>query len=229
MKKVIITLIFILTLIILSSAEAECNIYKKVSTNEKIVALSFDDGPHKSNTDIILNILDDHDIKATFFVVGKNAELYSDILRRICAEGHEIGNHTYSHRITGKNINADESDMQKNHRIILDICEYDVRLFRPPGGVLNKGIKNIAGKLGYDIILWDVDTRDWAHTSPDAIYRNVIENTKSGSIILFHDYISDYSPTAEAISKIIPELQDQGYKFVTVGELLEYHNVKTNS
>lgn len=203
------------------SATDDTLIYKNAINNEKKIALSFDDGPHPTQTPRILAILDKHDIKATFFVIGKNATAYPDILRQVCEEGHEIGNHTNSHI---KAMQASDKellvDIKKGHECILNLCEYDTKLFRPPGGIITPKITDISTKLNYKIILWDIDTKDWAHPSVDSIKKNVLSNVKSGSIILFHDYISKNAPTAEALNEIIPLLKEEGYSFVTVGELI---------
>lgn len=212
------------------SAAEDTLIYKNAINNEKKIALSFDDGPHPTQTQKILAILDKYDVKATFFVIGKNATAYPDILRQVCEEGHEIGNHTNSH-IKAIQSSAKELlfDIQKSHESILNICEYDTKLFRPPGGIINQSLTDISKKLNYKIILWDIDTKDWAHPSVENIKENVISNVKSGSIILFHDYISKDAPTPDALNEIIPLLKEEGYSFVTVGELINSERSASNT
>ena len=119
-----------------------------------MIALSFDDGPHPTETSTILAILKKYDIKATFFTVGKNAELYPDILKQTAEEGHEIGNHTYSHIISKKDSSYNISEeLKRNHEIILKICENEPRLFRPPGGEFNSKTLKSAKEMDYKIIM----------------------------------------------------------------------------
>lgn len=222
MKKILVFILFLLVFIPFISAADEKMIYKSVSNRDMKIALSFDDGPHPEQTEDILSILNKYNVKATFFVVGQNADYYPDILRQVVEEGHEIGNHTYSHiNILNTDKQTIKQEISRSHNNILEICEYEVKLFRPPGGALNQKVTDVANSFGYKIILWDIDTKDWSHKSVDLITENVIKNIKSGSIILFHDYISKGTPTPEALENIIPLLQKEGYTFVTVGELLE--------
>ena len=198
------------------------NVYSQVSTDEKAVALTFDDGPHPTYTAEILDILKEHGIKATFFVIGENIERSKDVLMRCADEGHEIGNHTYSHAAANNcTARALKEEIEKTDRIIYELIGKKTELFRPPTGICNNRSVSLSTELGLKTIVWNVDTRDWAHTSTDKIIKNVLENVKSGSIILFHDYISAPSPTPAALRVIIPALTAKGYTFLTVSELLE--------
>lgn len=185
------------------------------------IALTFDDGPHPVYTDEILSLLKEYGVPATFFVVGSNAERYPDIIKRIVENGNEIGNHTYGHKNLKKlNYSSMYSELSKTDKIIYESCERYPKLIRPPEGKYDSTLTKIAEKLDYSIILWSVDTKDWAHTPVDKIYKTVMDDVESGDIILFHDFISGKSPTLEALKKIIPELLNKGYKFVTVSELI---------
>lgn len=219
--KVILLLFLISAGTIFVSAKESDNVIKSVNNDEMKIALSFDDGPHPIYTKDILSVLHKHNIKATFFVIGENAGYYPDILCQIKEDGHEIGNHTFTHSLK-KNINEKilTDELKKSRDTIKNICGYDVKLFRPPGGIINDKVKEVVNGLGYKIVLWNIDTKDWAHRSVDSITKNVLSNIKSGSIILFHDYIYKDSPTVEALEKIIPELKEHGFTFVTVGELI---------
>ena len=198
------------------------NVYSQVSTEEKAVALTFDDGPHPTYTAEILDILREYGIKATFFVIGENVERSKEVLKRCADEGHEIGNHTYSHASANNcTTRTLKEEIEKTDRIIFDLIGKKPALFRPPTGICNNRSVALSTELGFKTIVWNVDTRDWAHTSTDKIIKNVLENVKSGSIILFHDYIESPSPTPDALKVIIPELIAKGYTFLTVSELLE--------
>ena len=197
------------------------NVYFCASTDKKIAALTFDDGPHPVLTDEILDILAQYGVKATFFVIGKNAQNYKKQLFRAYSEGHEIGNHTYSH-LTATDTNSKKllEELKETDKIISEITGQRPRLFRPPTGYCNASAVQSAAALGYKVILWTVDTRDWAHTSAPEIKKNVSEHIGNGSIILFHDYVSGKSSTAEALRTLLPLLIEQGYSFDTVSNMI---------
>lgn len=194
---------------------------RKHTNDEMKIALTFDDGPDKSYTNEILDILNEYGIKATFFVIGKNCEENPDILKRIALEGHEIGNHTYSHprlsKITSNNL---EKEILKTEKIVYDITGIKTCLFRPPEGVYSDATAKVSDSVGYRAILWSVDTTDWRSPEADKISKSVVENTTSGAIILCHDYIAGKSNTPAALRMFIPQLIQQGYVFVTVSELI---------
>ena len=198
------------------------NVFVHKNTEEKIVALTFDDGPHKLKTEKILAVLDKYGIKATFFVIGENAEKNPDVLKKVANSGHEIGNHTYDHKSIYKLSDSTLSDdVEKCSLVIENIIGHRPRLFRPPEGFMNDTIASAVGKEGYDVILWKVDTYDWKGKSAQEISSNVLKTVKNGDIILMHDYIWRQSHTDEALDIIIPKLIENGYKFVTVSELIE--------
>ena len=186
------------------------------------IAITFDDGPHPVYTRKILDILEKYHIKATFFIIGENARYYKDTLMEIVEKGHELGNHTFSHAIIkNKNVSDIIAEIEDCRNAIYDICGENTVLFRPPGGIMAE-VSSDDGEVfeNYDVILWSIDTMDWAHHEPEKIAEYVINNTKSGDIILMHDYIGKDSPTPEALEIIIPALIKKGYEFVTVGELI---------
>lgn len=188
---------------------------------KKQVALTFDDGPHPRYTPEILDILSEYDIHATFFVIGKNAKDYPDLVKRELAEGHEVGNHTEHHYHTGQiGIGILRKDMEICEQTLVDITGVRPTLFRPPEGVNTAAIRQVCEDMGYRMILWCVDTRDWAHNPVENIISNVRQNTENGSIILMHDFIAEKSPTPAALRRLIPMLQASGYEFVTVSQLL---------
>jgi polysaccharide deacetylase family sporulation protein PdaB len=227
LKRIFAVLSVLLLCISVSGEEHPCgSIYYSVNTDGKYVALTFDDGPHKYRTDEILDILEENDIKATFFTVGIMAKEYPEIIRRIVSEGHEIGNHTYSHskmkRLSPEKL---EWEIDETEKILYEICEYRPKLFRPPEGWCSDIVASIAAELDYDIILWNIDTLDWAHNSAVNICDSINCEIKPGSIILFHDYVSGKSTTTEALKSIIPKLKVEGYEFVTVSELINKEKI----
>ncbi len=196
---------------------------RRVPCEERVIALTFDDGPHPKYTDRILDVLAEYGAKATFFVVGENLELYGEATLRAVAEGHEIGNHTYAHPALAALCQSElENQILHNETVIKEKAQSETALFRPPEGYCSACVKSTTEALGYRVILWDVDTRDWAGTPSDTIVKNVMKNAKPGSILLFHDYVSHKSTTIDALKQILPRLQAQGYRFVTVSELLSY-------
>ncbi len=186
------------------------------------IALSFDDGPHPRYTPQILDILAEYGVRATFFMVGENVGYYPKAAEAVAAAGHEIGNHTFTHR---------RFNLMSEHEMLREIaaCEDAIssvseqkpQFIRPPEGQLNETMRRVIGTLDYRIVLWDVDTRDWAHTPPDAICQHILDTVQAGDIILMHDFIGHDSPTPEALRLVIPALLARGYHFVTVGELVD--------
>ena len=188
---------------------------------KKLVALTFDDGPHPKYTAEILDILAEYGVHATFFVIGQNAKEHPDLVRRELSEGHEVGNHTEHHYHTGQiGIGTLRRDMEACEQALFEITGKRPTLFRPPEGVDNTAIRQTCEDMGYRMILWCVDTRDWAHNPVGNIVANVEHNTVNGSIILMHDWIAEKSPTPAALRRLIPMLQASGYEFVTVSQLL---------
>lgn len=155
------------------------NVYSCAKTNEKVIALTFDDGPHPAITPEILDILKQYDAKATFFVIGKNIEYYPEPLKRAVREGHEIGNHTYSH-LTAQHSDKEtlENELIRTDSLIKKITGKATQLYRPPTGYCNLVTVKSASELNYKIITWTIDTRDWAHKSTKDITDNIISNIK---------------------------------------------------
>lgn len=198
-----------------------------IKTEEKVIALTFDDGPHPIYTTQILDILNEFNAKATFFVVGANAEKHPSFISRQINEGHEIANHTYSHsyKLTPHQL---EEELQRTSEIIYRITGTYPESFRPVGGSYNDDVINIAVEKGYQVVLWSwhQDTKDWKKPGVKKIVDKVLNGAKPGDVILFHDAGGDRTQTVEALSEIIPELQKQGYKFVTISELLNTNNIE---
>ncbi|MBR5308137.1 MAG: polysaccharide deacetylase family protein [Clostridia bacterium] len=189
----------------------------------KQVALTFDDGPSGNYTPMILDILAENGVKGTFFVVGRNAERYPMILKRIHSEGHEIGNHTYSHpdmkKLTPEQL---DEEISRTGKAVSDIVGVSPVLFRPPGGYLSNDIVDKITSNSCKTVLWSwrQDTMDWKCPDVEKVVETVLSNIRDGDIILFHDFNPGKSPTPEALKIIIPELLGRGYEFVTVSELV---------
>lgn len=202
--------------------DPEHGVYRYGSGEKMEIALTFDDGPHATRTPEILDLLAAEDVPATFFVIGVNAEAHPELVKREAAEGHEIGLHTYTHprlcKCKKESLDAELADCEALFTPLLG--GKTPKLFRPPGGECGSTVKEVAAAHGYAVILWSVDTRDWAHTSTEKIEREVLKNVRPGSIILMHDYITGDAHTLEALRVLIPALRERGYRFVTVSELL---------
>lgn len=217
----------LITAAIVSTAAApvyawEGDVISGAKTSRQIIALTFDDGPHAKRTPEILDILAEYGIHATFFAVGENIKTHPEIIQREIDEGHEIGNHTYAHTFLKKASRQDVVDeLCSFDDMMLEMFEYKSKLFRPPGGLYNETLCQAAKEMGYSVVLWSVDTRDWAHTPAPKICKDICEGAKCGDIILMHDYIGGSSPTPSVLRVIIPKLLEDGYEFVTVSELLE--------
>lgn len=208
-------------IISVTSANEARRVYSK--NREKIgqVALTFDDGPHPKYTQDILDILEEYHITATFFVIGVNATLYPDALSAISESGCEIGNHTFTHENLRSSCCDDiKKELSQCEAAINERINVETKIFRPPQGAYTKALEDTAESMGYDIILWSIDTEDWAHTPADKIAQNVLNSLNNGDIILMHDYISGKNTTCEALRILIPEILKRGYEFVTVSELI---------
>lgn len=194
---------------------------RRAEGETKKIALSFDDGPSRENCGKILRILDRYGIRATFFIVGKCAEEDPDHVREIYEAGHEIGNHTYSHaNITRLDADRLRGEVKKTEKILTAICGERPRVFRPPEGGWNEAGLAVLTEMGYQTVLWSVDTRDWTRPKPASIAALVDRETHGGDILLFHDLGQTGSITPDALEAVIPSLLEKGFEFVTVSALL---------
>ncbi|OCR00178.1 polysaccharide deacetylase [Oscillatoriales cyanobacterium USR001] len=192
----------------------------KLPSQQKAIALTFDDGPWPESTVEILNILNKNQIKATFFMVGRYLKVYPDIAKKVAANGHAIGNHTWNHRYYQYNQAAAAKEIDRTTALIKEVTGMNVSMFRPPGGILTNGLAAYARKKKYTVVMWSVDSLDWRN-SMQSLKQNVLRQTNSGGIILMHDGGGNRSNTVTALPSIIITLKKQGYKFVTVPELLQ--------
>jgi len=204
--------------------EARGEIVWEVPTDEKVIALTFDDGPDPQNTPKILDLLKHYDAKATFFTLGSRVMRFPDIARRAVAEGHELSNHTYSHLYYRKGMDRQRyfDDVRKAQQAIAQVTGKIPHLFRPPGGYYNDSVVEAAKQVNALVVLWSwhQDTRDWRSPGVQAIVNKVLNNARNGDIVLFHDHLDGKSQTVEALKQILPELKARGYRFITVSDLL---------
>ena len=192
---------------------------KEVNANcledAKKIAITFDDGPHPVYTEMLLDGLKERGVQASFFVLGKNAEIYPELLSRMQEEGHLIGNHTYSHiQLTKRNAEKFEQELLQTAKLLKDITGQEIQYVRPPYGAWNKIYEE---KWNMFPVLWNIDPRDWNCNSADLIVSRVISKATDHGIILLHD---EYESSVLAAFQIIDELKKQGYEFVTVDEIL---------
>ncbi|NRF93074.1 polysaccharide deacetylase family protein [Paenibacillus frigoriresistens] len=195
----------------------------KVKTDQKLIALTFDDGPNPVYTPQILNLLTQYQAKGTFFVIGKRVQLYPAIVIREVNDGHEIANHTYDHHYL-KNYPAERlvDEIRQTQEIIFDITEQRPIVFRPPGGFYSDALLQSMKEDKLTVVMWSwyQDTKDWRRPGVDKIVNQVLNNVHNGDIVLFHDKQGDCSQTVASLKYILPELKKQGYQFVTVSELI---------
>lgn len=198
---------------------------EQTSTNEtKYVALTFDDGPISKTTSRLLDALDKYDAKATFFLVGNMAYYYKDTVKRIYDSGHEIGNHSYTHRdLTTLSTDDVIKEITQTSDLIKSITGANPTLVRTPYGSRNKTTDAVLKAYGFPSIMWNVDPLDWKYRDVNHVYNAVKDNLKDGNVILMHDI---HATTVDAAINIIKNYSNKGYKFVTVSELAAIKNTQ---
>jgi peptidoglycan/xylan/chitin deacetylase (PgdA/CDA1 family) len=183
-----------------------------LNTSEKKVLLTFDDGPHNPNTYRVLEVLKKHQVKAIFFVIGKNISGNEELMKRIVAEGHQLGNHSYSHHNwidvwSAKKVTEDFLDCQKL------IQSYQPnKLFRPPYGVTNPNIAKAVKSLNLVSVGWNVRSYDTSIKNIEKVEKRVLARLKPGAVILLHDRL-DFMP--ELLDSLIPAIRKKGYEFAS--------------
>jgi len=187
------------------------------SSAEKYVALTFDDGPHPLYTLRVLDVLYEHQAPSTFFISGKNISNNRRLVEQMVSDGHELGNHTYHHYdLTILTKDEIKLEIQRTQEALAQILpDYTMQYMRPPFGRYNHQVL-MASNL--PMVLWDIDSFDWAIRDVDAIFHIVMDNVQDGSIIVFHD---DNMATVEALERILPELRQRGFQPVTLTQLFE--------
>lgn len=208
----------------------QADIYRRADTAEKIVAITFDDGPSCDYTPLILDILKEYNVPAAFFLVGSQVEKYPEIALRIVEEGHEVGNHTFDH-VHVPTTPATElaaQIMRTNMEILMATGEYP-HYIRPPRGFYDARFRRLAELMGQEIVLWTLSSQDWRPgMTPDRIASRVLSLVKPGQIILFHDSGAllknegaSRLATVQALPIIIHGLLEKGFEIVSLEELLK--------
>jgi peptidoglycan/xylan/chitin deacetylase (PgdA/CDA1 family) len=195
------------------------SIKNSLSKDDKFVALTFDDGPSNKRAIDIVNILENHKSKATFFLLGERInKKTSEVVSNIYTAGHEIGNHSWSHKkLTSLSNEEQFQELEKTNTAIKHITEQDIKWFRPPYGCHDDNLIKHTNQMNMCSILWTVDSLDWQGDKPEILVERVISNVHNGAIVLFHDHDSK-SNTVEALPHIIKILKESGYKLVTLSE-----------
>ena len=210
-------LILVSIIFVLAFALSTPTVGIKTDQTKKYIALTFDDGPHPLYTERILDILEEKKVPATFFVVGFRAEVHPKTILRMKELNCEIGNHTYGHKHL-KRISAQDAlfEMKKCGDIIFNITGEYPKIYRPPFGEIGKELEK---KIDMTKILWTIDSSDWRiKHGKSKVVNNVVSKANENAIILLHDF---YEATVEALPEIIDKLQEDGYEFITISELLK--------
>ena len=195
-----------------------------VDTTEKKVALSFDAAWGAEDFPRIMDVLDKHKVKVTFFMTGGWVESYPDDVKAIYEAGHDLGNHSENHKnMSQLSVEECKSELQQVHDKVKEITGYDMFLFRPPYGDYDNEVITTAREMGYYPIQWDVDSLDWKNYGVSSIVQTVTEHKHlgNGSIILMHN---GATYTADALETVINSLRDQGYEIVPISELIHRDN-----
>ncbi len=198
--------------------------FRKGSGDTNRIALTFDDGPDDTYTPQVLQILEEHRVPATFFLMGSRAERYPEIVREMVTNGHIIANHSWSHpdlrTLTEERVH---SEITRTEEILHQITGLQTAMMRPPFGAISEmNLVQLRG-MGYHVINWSVDSRDWETEDVDQILRNTLPDVEEEAILLFHSAGGEgqsMAATVEVLPELIETLTEQGYVFVTVDELL---------
>lgn len=197
-------------------ASSDLKVEVPQTQEEKLVALTFDDGPRRGTTDLLLDGLKERGVKATFFLVGTQVELAPELVERMAAEGHQLGVHTFDHeRVTDLTKEGFLRQVEGTRRRLYELVGERELWLRPPFGILND---NTCLWADSPIVLWSVDPEDWKDTDVQRIRSHIVSSAQDGDIILLHDI---YPSSVQAALAVIDDLQAQGCRFVTVAELLE--------
>ena len=191
---------------------------KDVDPSKKHIALTFDDGPHPQVTKQILQLLEKYNAKATFFMLGSRIQFYPALVQEIHDTGHEIGNHTWSHPVLTKmSVAAIQKEFETTEQALINTIGQNSTLFRPPYGATNDSVRALIPRQSVN---WTIDTLDWKHRDPNKLLPMVKQSLHNNAIVLMHDI---HQSTADGLESVLQYLQNEGYEFVTVSEVLQYH------
>ena len=194
---------------------------RKIDKTKKLIAFSFDDGPARENTDRIVKALDKNDARATFFMLGQNANLYPELVKEVMDSGNEVAGHSWNHpQLTKIGASGVQLQMQKMNAAISKVTGADVGQLRPPYGAINDTVK---ANVDAPLILWSIDTLDWKTLNTNATVNTILKQAKDGDIVLMHDI---HKPSVAAVEKVLPQLKAKGFEVCTVSELLEAKDIK---
>nr|WP_239559131.1 polysaccharide deacetylase family sporulation protein PdaB [Sporohalobacter salinus] len=194
----------------------------KVDTSQKKIAITLDGMWGAEYTEDILKVLREHDIKITFFFGGNWLEEYPEMAKKIAEDGHEIGNHTYSHpHLNSLSRSEIKKELTKNQEQIENLVGKQPKVFRPPFGEYSNKVINVAKKLNFKTIQWSIDSLDWKDPGVDSIVNRVLNKVGPGDIILMHN---NATVIVEALEILVPKLKKQGYEIVKVSELTYDNN-----
>jgi peptidoglycan/xylan/chitin deacetylase (PgdA/CDA1 family) len=199
------------------------------------LALTYDDGPNETSTLPLLDVLAKYGVKATFFVIGRHVRSRPAIARQVAEAGHAIGNHTYSHpNLFFTSLKRFRRELEICERVLTETIGEHARLFRPPFGAKRPSILTAARNMGYKAIKWSVTCYDWKPTTADRIEQHAVRQIRGGDLILMHDghhheMGADRSHTVEATERLIRRYHDQGYKFVTIPEMMKEDTVEDSN
>lgn len=210
----------------LSEAKNNTTVWK-LPTKKKVVALTFDDGPKPEESIALLNLLDQHGVRATFFITGRESESNPDLIMRINDSGHELANHSFSHpNLTTLSESEIEHQITKTNDIIIQLTGKKMRYFRPPGGRINNKVARIVEKTGMQTILYDVNTVDYTGGEQDSpSLDNILSKIKPGSIILLHN---GGPQTLKNLPKLLEKLKEQNYECIRLSDILKKNDNKIN-
>lgn len=196
----------------------------EIDPNKKMIAITLDDGPHKTNTLRVVEMFEKYNGRATFFQLGKNIELYPDVVKTVYEHGFEIANHSWDHPDLRKKDSAGVNQQVANTQdIIFKITGEEPKLIRPPYGAFNDNVKSVIYNNGMQIALWSVDTEDWKLKDANKIKDAILKNAFDGAVILLHD-IHNFS--VDGLEMALSELSQRGYQFVTLSTLQKYKELK---
>lgn len=224
----VLLIVLIITLVGLAYSMGSIRVKEKfvssIDTTDKIVCITFDDGPHPIYTRQILDILDNYHIQATFFMIGQRMEKYPEVVEEVLQRGHLIANHTYTHPLNLSSLPAEtvKQEIEAWEAVMRTYYRYTPPLFRPPRGRIGGSVLTISTQKNYQTILWTVCADNRQARTPEQMAARVKQGIKPGGIILLHDGMSSIRwKDVEATRLIIPMLIEEGYHFVNLPDLLE--------